>query len=113
MSNPIETIGHGLKVAAEHTGKVIAYPFTHTAHFVAVLGTALKEEPTVRSAVEGLVKAAEVVIADGGADIAEKGLNLVDDLKTVADVQAFFKYFTGTFLPVVETAYKDLQADVK
>lgn len=77
-----------------------------------MLGSTLKDEPAVRQAVEGLVKAAEVVIADGGADVASKGLDLNSDLKTVADVQSFFRYFADTFLPIVEAAYKDLEADV-
>ncbi len=101
-----------LKTAAEDVAKVVVYPFTHTAHFIAVLGTAMKDEPAVRTAIEGLVQAAEVVIADGGADVASKGLNLVSDVKTIADAQAFFKYFAGSFLPLVEAAYKELQANV-
>ncbi len=110
MSNPIV---HGLEVEGKNTLKVIEYPFTRTAQFVAVLGTALKDEPEVKAAVVGLVKAAEAVIADAGEDVAAKGINIPEDLQTVADVKAFFVYFTGSFLPAVEAAYKDIDADTK
>lgn len=110
MSNPII---HGLEVAGKDALKVIEYPFARTAQFVAVLGTALKDEPEVKAAIVGLVKAAETVIADASEDVATKGINIPEDLQTVTDVRAFFTYFTGSFLPAVEAAYKDIEADAK
>jgi hypothetical protein len=110
MSNPII---HGLEVAGKDALKVIEYPFARTAQFVAVVGTALKDEPEVKAAIVGLVKAAETVIADASEDVATKGIDIPEDLQTVTDVKAFFAYFSGTFLPAVEAAYKDIDADTK
>jgi hypothetical protein len=110
MSNPII---HGLAVAGKDTLKAIEYPFRHTSQFIAVLGTALKDAPEVRAAVVGLVKAAETVIADTVTDVAAKGLDIPEDLKTLTDVKTFFTYFTSTFLPAVESAYKEIAADTK
>jgi hypothetical protein len=93
-------------------GKVVAYPFVHTEQFVKVLGTALTEAPEVKAAITQLVKLGEAVVPDVTADIASKGLNLIDDAATIAAVQAFFQYFSGTFLPAVEKAYASLAADV-
>jgi len=107
------TIGHDLKTAAEDTGKALAFPFTHAAQFVALLGSALKDEPAVQAATEQLVKLAEAVVLDGGSDLASKGLNIAGDIATVTAIQAFFSYFDATFLPAVESAYKSLRADVK
>ena len=91
--------------------KVVEFPFTRSLQFVKVLGDAMTQEPKVREAVIELVKAGEVIVGDGVLDVASKGLDLVSDLKTIADVQAFFRLFAGTFLPVVEAAYKELKAD--
>ena len=89
---------------------VVEYPFTRTAQFVKILGDAMTSEPAVRAAVIELVKAGEVIVGDGVLDVADKGLDLVSDLKTIADVQSFFRLFAGSFLPVVESAYKSAAA---
>lgn len=108
-------IGHVFKIAAEDTGKVVIYPFTHAAHFASILGEALEDVPAVKTATVELVRLADVVVADGGVDVATKGTNVVADVQTAEDVRAFFAYFGSTFLPAVETAYKDIktQAEAK
>lgn len=110
MSNPIV---HGLEVAGKDIVKVVEFPFTKTAEFIKVLGDGMKQTPAVKQAVIDLVQAGEKIVGDAGSDIAAKGLNLVTDLQTIADVQAFFKLFSSEFLPVVETAYSQLDTDTK
>jgi hypothetical protein len=95
---------------SEDIGKAVAYPFVHTAQFIAVLGTAMKDEPEVQAALIALIKSAEAVDVDAVSAIASKGLDLPDDLKAIADVQAFFTQFKSQFLPVVEAAYKQVAA---
>jgi hypothetical protein len=90
---------------------IVEFPFVRSQEFVKLLGDAMTQTPAVKAAVIELVKAGESIIGDSTADIATKGLDLVSDIKTVADVQAFFKIFAGTFLPVVESAYRELKAD--
>ena len=113
MSNPLKTIGHGIEVAAIDAARIIAWPFTHAAKFAKILGEALSDEPAVKTATVQLVTLAEAVIKDGGLDYETKGLNIVNDMQTVADIKAFFTYFEATFLPAVEKAYKAIEADAK
>jgi hypothetical protein len=110
MSNPIL---HGLEVAGKDVAKVVEYPFVHTAKFITVMGTLIKESTPVKDAIVLLVRSAESVDADVVAAINDKGLSLPEDLKTIADVKQFFELFKNQFLPVVEAAYKELAADVK
>lgn len=110
MSNPIV---HGLEVAGKDVLKVVEFPFVRTTQFVKVLGDAMTETPKVRQVVIDLVKAGESIVGDGVADVAARGLDLSSDLKTVADVQSFFKLFCGEFLPAVEAAYRLINADAK
>jgi len=77
------------------------------------LGTALKDTPEVKTAVVALIKAAEAVDVDAVGAIAAKGIDLPEDLKAIADVQAFFALFKKSFVPTVEAAYKDVEADTE
>lgn len=103
MTNEFEKV-------VEDVGKAIAYPFVHTAQFTELAVDAFKDYPAVKAAVLGLVKAGEVVVADVATDISAKGLNLPEDQKTLTDIKAYKDYFTGTFVPAVESAYKDLKS---
>jgi hypothetical protein len=102
-----------IEVIAKDILHVVEFPFTRTIQFAAVCDTAIKDSPVVKAAVIALVKAAELVISDVGLDVAAKGIDLNEDLKTLTDAKAFFAYFGGTFLPLIELVYKEIQADGK
>jgi hypothetical protein len=52
------------------------------------------------------------VVGDVATDAAEKGINLTQDAKTLADAEAFFTWFKASFIPVVEQVYSALKTDV-
>lgn len=104
--NQIEKIGKDILHGIE-------YPFVHTAKFIAVLGTLVKESTPVKDAIIALVRSAEAVDVDVVNAIVSKGLNLPEDLAAFKDVKSFFIAFRTQFLPVVEAAYKELQTDIK
>ena len=106
MSNIVK----GVEAVGKDVLHVVEYPFVHAAQMVAVLTEAMKDEPTVKQAIVGLVDQAEGVDVDAVAAIASKGINLADDLKALQDAASFFAYFKNSFLPVVEAAYKDIQS---
>jgi hypothetical protein len=110
MANKIERIA---ETVGKDIVKGIEYPFVHTVQFVAVLNSCIKGTPAVKSAVIDLVKQAETVISDCGTDVADKGIDLTEDLKTLADAKAFFMYFKDVFVPLVETIYHEILADQK
>jgi hypothetical protein len=113
MSNVFDKIGHGIKVGAEDVAKGVVDVVEWTPKAIAVLATAIKDRPEVKSAVLALVKQATAVIADVGVDVAGKGINLAADTKTLADAEAFFVYFRGTFIPLIEQVYTQVAADVQ
>lgn len=97
-----------IKTIARRALGVVEYPFTHTFKFLALLDECIVDEPPIKLAVENLVKAGMLAISDGTAAVAGKGLNIPADLAEVKDVESFFTYFKGTFLPLVESEYKQL-----
>lgn len=104
--NPVEKV-------FEKIGKAIAWPFVHATEVIEVLTTALKDEPEVKTAIVGLVQQIQALVKDGSIAIAADGLNVPDDVATVAAAQTLFAYVTGTFLPTLESAYKDEKSDVE
>ncbi len=121
MGNVFEAIGHDVKVGAVDVAKGVEkgveYAVIHPIEFCVkaekVLASAIKDQPEVKNAVLALVKQASSVIADVGTDVAEKGINLQDDAKTLADAEAFFNYFKANFIPLVESLYAEVKADVQ
>lgn len=113
MSNVFEEIGHGIKTVAVDVAHGVEKAFTYADKVEKILSTAITDQPEIKSAIVALVKAAEPVVVDTTADVAEKGLNLVDDAKTLSDAEAFFSYFKTSFLPIVEQVYAAVVADVK
>jgi len=80
-------------------------------HVSAVLASAIKNEPSIKTALIQLIKQASVVIADTGLAAAGKGINLTADAKTLADAELFFSYFKDSFIPLIEQVYSDIHAD--
>ena len=112
MSNVFQEIGHGIKVAAVDTEHAIVKVVEFLPKAAAVIATAIKDQPEVKAALTNLVEQASTVIGDVGTDVASKGVNLVEDAKTLADAEAFFSWFKTSFIPIVEQVYSTLKADV-
>ena len=41
-------------------------------------------------------------------DVAAKGLDIASDMQTLTDAKAFFVYYAGTFIPVIEATRKSM-----
>jgi hypothetical protein len=113
MSNIMTDIGHDVKVAAVDTAHVAEKIVGAIPKAIAVLTTALKDEPAVKAAVVALVQAGSKVIADGAIAVAAKGVNLPEDIATVVDAESFVQYFAHTFVPAVSACIKEVEADIK
>jgi hypothetical protein len=113
MSNPIEAIGHGLKVAAEDVAKAVEYPIEFLVKAEKVLASAIQNQPAIKTAVLNMIKQAETVIADTSTVVADKGFDLTVDAKALADAEAFFGYFKNTFVPLVEKVYSEVTVDLQ
>jgi fibrillarin-like rRNA methylase len=106
VSNVIDTIGKDILHGVE-------FPFEYTAKAIKVLDSAIKDQPAIKAAVIDLIKQAETVIGDSAKDVAEKGLVLTDDAKTLADAEAFFQYFRDQFCPLVANVYAEVASDLQ
>lgn len=93
-------------------GHYIAEALSWTEKAAAVLGTVITEQPTLKATFTDLVSKAETIGADIAVDAAGKGLNLASDAKTLADVEDFFKWFTATVVPLIESVYGELKTDI-
>jgi hypothetical protein len=101
MSNFIDKIAHDIAIPFEWIGKAEK-----------VLEQAIESEPALKSAVVELVQRVEVLIGDGTVDVAAKGLVPSDDLKTLADLEAFGAWFKASFVPVVAALYVEVKTDL-
>lgn len=113
MSNPLAAVGHGIKVAAVDVAHGIEYPISFLLKAESVIASAIKDQPEIKSAVISLIAQAEAVIGDVATASAAKGINLASDAKALADAESFFEYFKSTFIPLVESVYAEVAADVK
>ena len=121
MDNPLDAIGHGIKVGVVDAGKGIAkgvdvaivQPIEFAVKAEKVIATAIKDQPIVKDAIMELVKQANTVIDDFKTDVSDGLINLRADEKTLNDAEAFFNWFKSTFIPNMEQVYGDLSADQK
>lgn len=113
MSNVFEEVGHGIKVAAVDTEHVIVDAVEFLPKAEKVIASAIKAQPAIKTAVLELVKQASGVIGDTATAAAAKGINLTEDAKALADAESFFTYFKSTFIPLVESVYHEIAADVQ
>ena len=119
MGNPLEAIGHGIKIGAEDLGKVvvkgvdagIVHPIEFGVKAEKVIATAIKDQPIVRQAVLALVQQATTVINDFKTDVSDGFINLRADEQTLKDAEAFFNWFKASFIPTMEQVYGDIAAD--
>jgi hypothetical protein len=120
MGNPLETLGHDIKVGAVDVGKDVAkgvdvaiiQPIEFVVKAEKVISTAVKDQPIVRDAVVALVKQATTVIDDFKTDVSDGLIDLRADEQTLKDAEAFFNWFKSSFIPTMEQVYGDLSTDV-
>lgn len=119
MGNPLETLGHDIKVGAVDVGKDVAkgvdvaivQPIEFVVKAEKVIATAVKDQPIVRDAMVALVKQATTVIDDFKTDVSDGLINLSADEQTLKDAEAFFNWFKSSFIPTMEQVYGDLSSD--
>ena len=124
MGNPLEAIGHGIKVGVQDVGKgvqdvgkgvakgvdvAIVQPIQTAIKAKKVIETALKDQPIVRDAVVTLVNQANTVINDFKANVSDGFINLRADQQTLKDAEAFFNWFKSSFIPTMEQVYGDIE----
>ena len=101
----------------ENAGKDVLHavesPFTFLDRASAVLETAIKDQPVLKTDLTLLVQKASLIGASVAVDAGQRGLNLAADAATLAQVEAFFQWFNATIIPVVETVYKEIHTDVE
>jgi hypothetical protein len=120
MGNPLEAIGHGIKVGVADVGKGVAkgidvaivQPIQSAVKAEKVIASAIKDQPIVRDAVVTLVNQATTVINDFKANASDGFINLRADEQTLKDAEAFFNWFKSSFIPTMEKVYGDISADV-
>ncbi len=116
MDNPLEAIGHGIKVGVTDVGKGVAkgidvaivQPIQSAVKAEKVIATALKDQPIVRDAVVTLVNQATTVINDFKTNVSDGFINLRADEQTLKDAEAFFNWFKSSFIPKMEQVYGDI-----
>jgi hypothetical protein len=110
IESTLADVGHvALNVVDGH---YIAEALTFTDKAASVLATAIKDQPELKTALTTLVTKAEAIGADAATDVAGKGLDLVSDAKTLADVEALFGWIMATLVPLVESVYDEVKTDV-
>lgn len=106
--NPLQVVEKGLS-EVEHG---IEFPFKFIGKAAAVISTAIKDQPEIKNAVTVLVEKCDAIGADTMIDVAERGLNLIDDAATVRAVADLGEYLKSTFIPLVEKLYGEIKTDV-
>jgi hypothetical protein len=86
---------------------VVEWPFKNAVKVIEVIDTAIKQEPIVKSALVGLIQQIGTLTGEAASAIASKGVNITADEAALAAAQALWKYVTATFIPAIDTAYKD------
>jgi hypothetical protein len=120
MDNPLEVIGHGIRVGVVDAGKGIAkgvdvaivQPIEFAVRAEKVIATAIKDQPIVRDLVTSMVKQATTVINDFKTDVGDGLFNLRADEQTLKGAEAFFNWFKASFIPAIEQVYGDISTDV-
>lgn len=100
-----------IKKIGEKVISIVEWPIKHSVLLFDMLKDFEEDEPKVKTAIVGLVQQFEALGPDVVQALAEKGLDIPEDLKAIADVKSLFAYFTGTFLPTIEDAYADFKKD--
>lgn len=112
MSNIFVNVGKGIGTVAIDLEKGIARIFTVIDKTEKVLVTVVENESSFKTVLISECTQAVSLASEIASVLAEKGLNLEDDLDLLTKVKAFFTGVTTTFIPAVETIYGQIEADV-
>lgn len=107
-----EEIDHGIKEVAEDVGHVVVESVEFPAKATKVIDTAVKDIPAFKAELTTLITDAKTVFVDGMDAVSAKGLNWTEDTAVIASIVAFAVYFKTTFIPALEAAYTEVNADV-
>jgi hypothetical protein len=94
-------------------GAVVTWPFTHAKMLVELLATTEKDAPAIKQVIVGIVQQFGTIETDVVAAIAQGGVNVITDVKALADIQAFFKFMHASALPQIEQIYTDYKLDLQ
>ena len=103
----LQKAGKGVLTALESPVKLEQF----LARGVKVLEDAVTAEPEVKTVLSEIVSQSVAIGAAAGTDVAEKGLNVVDDFATLQKIEAFAKYVETTVVPLVEKLYGEVKTD--
>lgn len=116
MSNPIETIGHDLKVAGVDVVRGVEYVGRVATDIVRVLSDARELSPAFKQEIATLVNDIEPMAVALGPAVASEGENIALDIAAVEPVLGAIKKvvvdFTN-FLPTLRQAISAIKADVQ
>jgi hypothetical protein len=93
-------------------GHYIAEALSFAEKAEAVLATAIKDSPTLKSVLTDLVAKSEALGADAVSVAGADGINLATDAKALADVEAYIAWIRATLVPIVISLYSDLKTDI-
>jgi hypothetical protein len=88
---------------------VFEWPITHAEMLNELLGSVEKDVPQTKSVLEGLVSKIEGMGPDAIGALADKGLNIGDDVKVGTDIQGLFTYIQQTVMPTIQADYTDFK----
>ncbi len=77
-----------------------------------VIQTAIADQPQLQSVLATLVKDAASIGTAAVTAGGTSGLNLTADASVLANAEAFFTYVHGTVIPLIETIYDQVKADI-
>lgn len=101
-----------IKKIGEKVLSIVEYPFKKADQIEAILTTVDNKFPNTKAAVVETVQLLEALGEDTLSALAEKGMDIPDDLKVSADIQAFFTYVKANLFPVIDADYEALQTDL-
>lgn len=100
-----------IKKIGEKILSIVEWPIVHSVMLFEMLKDFEEDEPKVKTAIVGLVEQFEALTPDVLEALADKGMDIPEDMKAAADVKALFSYFKDKFLPAIEDAYADFKKD--
>jgi hypothetical protein len=77
-----------------------------------VLATAIADQPELKTVLTTIVTKAEAIGTAGVAAAGGAGLNLTADAAVLADAEDFFVYVKTTVVPLIESIYGEVKADI-
>jgi len=110
--NVFEEIGHETKVVAEDIGHVFVEAVEFPDKAAKVISTIVKDDAPLKAELIVLLNQCKATLSDGVQAATDKGLDFIQDEKTVVDIDTLAKYVTETIVPAIESVYNELNTDV-